>query len=115
MLYASEMFGVRINGNGNQWFANGAASGAFTQVSKDATPQKGDVACWGTFYGGGYGHVAIVIANNGGSLRVLTQNPGAVHQDTLQKTGLQGYLRPKKAPKAYAGGIDAVRGPMKVT
>ncbi|WNN95972.1 minor tail protein [Arthrobacter phage Hirko] len=95
--YAKELFGVNISGNGNQWFANGAASGAFTQISKDATPMKGDIACWGAFYGGGYGHVAIVIANNGGSLRVLTQNPGAVHEDTLSKQGLQGYLRPKKA------------------
>lgn len=97
MRYASEVFGVRVNGNGNQWFANGANSGAFAQISKDATPQKGDIACWGAFYGGGYGHVAIVISDSGGSLRVLTQNPGAVHDDTLSKQGLQGYLRPKKA------------------
>ena len=114
MLYASEVFGVRVNGNGNQWFANGARSGAFTQVSKDATPQKGDIACWGGYYGGIYGHVAIVITDSGGSLRVLTQNPGGFHQDTLSKQGLQGYLRPTKAPTVYAGGIDAVRGPMKV-
>lgn len=95
--YASELFGVNISGNGNQWFANGAASGAFTQISKDATPLKGDIACWNAFYGGGYGHVAIVIADNGGSIRVLTQNPGATHETTLSKQGLQGYLRPKKA------------------
>jgi len=97
MRYAKEVFGVSVNGNGNQWFANGAASGAFAQVGSGAAAQKGDIACWGTFYGGGFGHVAIVIADNGGSLKVLTQNPGATHVDTLQKTGLQGYLRPKKA------------------
>ena len=113
--YASELFGVNINGNGNQWFANGAASGAFTQISKNAAPLKGDIACWNAVYGGGYGHVALVIADSGGSIRVLTQNPGAVHEDTLTKNGLQGYLRPKKTPAAYAGGIAAVRGPMKVT
>lgn len=93
--YASELFGVRISGNGNQWFANGAASGKFTQVSKDAKPVKGDIACWGTFYGGGYGHVALVLADGGGSLSVFTQNPGPCHKDTLSKQGLQGYLRPK--------------------
>jgi surface antigen len=97
MRYASELFGVNVNGNGNQWFGNGAASGAFTQIGAGATPLKGDIACWGSFYGGGYGHVAIVIADGGGSLRVLTQNPGAVHVDNLSKQGLQGYLRPKKA------------------
>jgi len=113
--YASEMFGVNINGNGNQWYANGGNSGAFTRISAGAAAQKGDIACWGSFYGGGYGHVALVIADNGGSLRVLTQNPGATHVDTLQKTGLQGYLRPNKAPTVYAGGAAAVRGPMKVT
>jgi surface antigen len=97
MRYASEVFGVNVNGNGNQWYANGAASGAFYQVGAGATPQKGDIACWGSFYGGGYGHVAIVISDAGGSIRVLTQNPGATHVDNLSKQGLQGYLRPKKA------------------
>jgi surface antigen len=101
MRYAKEVFGVNVNGNGNQWFANGAASGAFTAYAVGGAAgepgKKGDIACWGSFYGGGYGHVAIVIADNGGSLKVLTQNPGAVNVTNLQKTGLQGYLRPKKA------------------
>ncbi|QIN94349.1 minor tail protein [Arthrobacter phage Abba] len=93
--YAKELFGVSISGNGNQWFANGAASGKFTQISASSKPQKGDLACWGTFYGGGYGHVALVLADGGGSLSVFTQNPGPCHKDTLSKQGLQGYLRPK--------------------
>jgi surface antigen len=113
MQYAAEVFGVTVNGNGNQWYANGAASGAFTQVGAGAAPQKGDIACWGTFYGGGFGHVAIVIADNGGSLQVLTQNPGGVHVDTLSKQGLQGYLRPKRAPVVSAVGISSIRGPVR--
>jgi surface antigen len=113
MQYAAEVFGVTVRGNGNQWYANGAASGAFTQVGAGAAPQKGDIACWGTFYGGGYGHVAIVIADNGGSIKVLTQNPGGVHVDTLSKQGLQGYLRPKRAPVVGAVGISSIRGPVR--
>jgi CHAP domain len=101
MQYAYEVVGVRVNGNGNQWFANGKASGAFIGYdvggANGEPGMKGDIACWGSFYGGGYGHVAIVIADLGNSLKVLTQNPGAVHVDTLSKQGLQGYLRPKKA------------------
>lgn len=112
-LYAKEIYGVQVSGNGNQWFANGAASGAFYQVGKGSAAMKGDLACWGAFYGGGYGHVAIVIADNGGSLRVLTQNPGGVHVDTLSKQGLQGYLRPRRAPVVGPVGISSIRGPVR--
>jgi hypothetical protein len=96
--YSKELYGVNINGNGNQWFANGAASGAYSQVSASATAAKGDLACWGSFYGGGYGHVSLVLADAGGSLKSFTQNPGPCNITTLSKQGLQGYLRPKKEP-----------------
>lgn len=88
--------GPSISGNGNQWYANGAASGAYTQISKGSTPQKGDIACWGGYYGGGYGHVAIVLEDRGGSMLVFSQNPGPARSQVLSKSGLQGFLRPKK-------------------
>lgn len=96
--YASECYGVNINGNGNQWYQNGRVSGAFHQVGPGDAPENGDIACWGSFYGGGYGHVAIVIADAGSGLKVFTQNPGPCNITTLSKQGLQGYLRPSTAP-----------------
>lgn len=85
-----------VMGNGNQWFANGAATGAYTQVGAGSPAAKGDIACWGSFYGGGYGHVAIVLEDRGGSVNVMSQNPGPARPMELSKQGLQGYLRPKR-------------------
>ena len=97
MRYAKEVFGVQINGNGKEWFANGPRSGAFTQVGAGSKALKGDIACYDASHGGGYGHVAIVIADNGGGLSTMSQNPGPARQMNLGKAGLQGYLRPTKA------------------
>lgn len=88
--------GPSIRGNGNQWYANGGRSGAYTQLGKGSKPQKGDIACWGGFYGGIYGHVAIVLEDRGGSMLVFSQNPGPARPMVLSKNGLQGFLRPKK-------------------
>lgn len=97
--YASEVFGAPgIMGNGRDWYASGANSGFFRQVGT-AAPQKGDIACWGPAMGGGYGHVAIVIADAGGSVSCMSQNPGPARQMNITKNGLQGYLRPTKAPR----------------
>lgn len=88
--------GPNISGNGNQWYANGGASGAYTQIPTSSPAVKGDIACWGSFYGGGYGHVAVVLADRGGSVNVISQNPGPARPMDLSKQGLQGYLRPKR-------------------
>ncbi len=66
---------------------------------------KGDVAFWGNAPATPYTHVAIVIADQGGSLLCLTQNPGATHQAIITKNGLLGYLRPKTAAPAAPSGI----------
>jgi|GEM_PF-6424579 len=91
--------GGNVFGNGRDWYNNQTALAAYTQVSAGSKAQKGDVACWGSSWGGGYGHVAIVLEDLGSSLKTLTQNPGAVHIENLGKNGLMGYLRPKKALK----------------
>jgi hypothetical protein len=98
-----------VMANGNQWFDN-APGNLYSKVGPGAA-MAGDIACWNAFYGGGYGHVAIVLEDLGNSLKVMTQNPGGAHVDTLSKQGIQGYLRPKKVT---VGGVSAVRGPMKV-
>lgn len=87
--------GPNVFGNGKDWFSSGAASGAYTQVPAGAAAQKGDIACWDGSWGGGYGHVAIVLADNGGSLATLSQNPGPARRMNLGKNGLMGYLRPR--------------------
>jgi surface antigen len=105
--------GPALFGNGNQWFDNPAANGAYnkyaTSIAWGETASKGDIACWGSFYGGGYGHVAVVLEDLGNSLRVFTQNPGASHIDVLSKQGLQGYLRAKKWDTGRATNTGAVK------
>lgn len=95
--------GAKIWGNGNQWFSNGGANPSYMQIGAGSPAQAGDIACWGSFYGGGYGHVAVVIQDLGGSLSVFTQNPGPAHFDKLSKQGLQGYLRARKWVHAAGG------------
>ncbi|ASX98694.1 minor tail protein [Arthrobacter phage Colucci] len=96
-LYNTQFVGGRaLFGNGNQWYNNPAASASYIKVPPSQRAQKGDIACWGGVYGGGYGHVCIVIEDKGGSVYTLTQNPGPAHFETLTKSGLQGYLRPRK-------------------
>ncbi|MDN5545860.1 MAG: CHAP domain-containing protein [Rhodococcus sp. (in: high G+C Gram-positive bacteria)] len=67
----------------------------YTKVSASSKPRKGDVAIWGSVYGGQYGHIAIVLADEGKGVKVLTQNPGATRATTLRKAGLLGYIRPR--------------------
>lgn len=67
----------------------------YTAVSAGSNPSKGDVAIWGGSQGGGYGHIAIVLADASGSVQTLTQNPGATRIGNITKAGLLGYLRPK--------------------
>ncbi|WNO25842.1 minor tail protein [Arthrobacter phage Altadena] len=88
--------GPRISGNGKDWYANGGASGAYEKIPASAAPRKGDIACWGASWGGGYGHVAVVLGTSGSSLVVMSQNPGPARKQNLSKNGLMGYLRPKK-------------------
>jgi surface antigen len=100
----------QVIANGNQWFAN-APESLYIKISGSAGAAKGDIACWNGFYGGGYGHVAIVLEDLGGSLKVMTQNPGGAHVDTLSKQGIQGYLRPRKFNSTSG---NTSRGPVKV-
>ncbi|WBF78988.1 minor tail protein [Arthrobacter phage Bolt007] len=92
--------GPGINGNGKDWLANAEASGAYTGYhvggANGETASKGDLAVWGPSWGGGYGHVAIVLADNGSTLTCMSQNPGPARRMNLSKQGLLGYARPKK-------------------
>lgn len=98
----------------------GAAPAAnYTKLGASTPAVKGDVAVWGSGLpngSGGAGHVAIVLADQGGTLSILTQNPGATRVISFSKSYLTGYLRPKNlTPPATAnnpvGSIDAVSSP----
>ncbi|KFI84491.1 CHAP domain protein [Bifidobacterium reuteri DSM 23975] len=78
----------------------------FDRLPANATPAKGDVAFWGQAPATPYTHVAIVLADQGGSLLCLTQNPGATHQAAITKNGLLGYLRPKTIDATPTRGIE---------
>ena len=82
------------------WDQQPALRDKFDRLPAGTAPRKGDVAFWGNAPATPYTHVAIVIADQGGSLLCLTQNPGATHQAIITKNGLLGYLRPKTAAPA---------------
>lgn len=73
---------------------------AYDQVPASAPAQRGDVAVWsgshGAYLGGGYGHVAIVLADGPGTITTLSQNPNPTAVLELSKDGLLGYLRPHR-------------------
>jgi CHAP domain len=96
-----------IYGNANQLYAN-ASSAYFVKHPNGSgyVPVPGDIVVWGGGYGG-YGHVQIVNANNGGSLTVVEQNasPSGYDVDSISASGniaptsygyyVEGFLHPK--------------------
>ena len=110
--YARDLYGVWPRGNGRDWYGGSVQRQYFSQVSPRSQAQPGDIACWGPPYGkiGGtyYGHVAIVLQDNGGSLLTLSQSGTAgtgARNSTFGKSGLQGYLRPKNQIHKYSEGV----------
>lgn len=73
---------------------------AYDQVPATEPARAGDVAVWsgsfGAYLGGGFGHVAIVLADGAGTITTLSQNPNPTAVLELSKSGLLGYLRPHR-------------------
>ncbi|GAA1702911.1 CHAP domain-containing protein [Dietzia cercidiphylli] len=120
-FYNRDVVGApRLSGNAKDLFGN--ASGThYHKLGSGTAPVKGDVAVWGASVGGGYGHAGIVLADQGGSVRILSQNNHAPYNGTtpteiisMSKAGIIGYLRPKNltppAPTGHApvGHFDSV-------
>lgn len=91
----------RLGGNAKDLYAN-ASGNHYHKLGAGTTPVKGDVAVWGSSVGGGYGHAGIVTADQGGSVRILSQNNHHPYNGTtpteiisMSKSGIIGYLRPK--------------------
>ena len=58
-------------------------------------PAPGDIVCWGSSWGGGYGHTGIVLAANDSLLAVLEQNnPEGGHCTvaTHDYSGVEGWI-----------------------
>lgn len=74
----------------------------YAALGANQRAQMGDVVVYGPSWGGGYGHVGIVVQDLGGQLRVLNANAtsagsrGLTVISTLSKNGMLGYYRPRK-------------------
>jgi hypothetical protein len=70
----------------------------YDRIPPGEPARAGDAAIWsgsfGDYRGGGWGHVAIVLADHGDTLTAISQNPNPAAVMTLTKPGLLGYLRP---------------------
>lgn len=99
--YCDELFGLKnVRGNGRDYWNNSALTGKFIRISKNSVPRYGDIACYSnTGYGLGikYGHVDIIISSNGDRNYTFGQLNGLTGHYHMKKTGLQGYLRPRRA------------------
>lgn len=82
----------------------------FTTVGPGATASAGDVAIWeaGTAVGPS-SHIAIVVADQGGAINTLTQNPGNSGYRSFTKAGLLGYLRPINRDPFSGGAAPAAQ------
>lgn len=64
-----------IPGNACDLLANAAARGLETIANGPTNyPLPGDIVCWNSTWGNGYGHCAVVIAANTNWMAVLEQN-----------------------------------------
>ncbi|WP_180967310.1 CHAP domain-containing protein [Zhihengliuella halotolerans] len=88
--------GPVIRGNGKDWYRNAGRSGAYISIPASGRACTGDLVCWGSSWGSGYGHVGIVVEDRGSDLRTFDQLSGKTGFHTLSKRGLIGYSRPKK-------------------
>lgn len=91
--------GTPLTGWATDWwtnFGNDSDYDHYIRLDANATPQKGDLAIWKKYNNNGLPHIALVLENLGNNVKCFTQNPGKAHVETLTKTGMIGYLRPKK-------------------
>lgn len=75
---------------------NPALGAGYTQLPANSVPRFGDIAIHGSSWGGGWGHITVVVSNiDAGRYNGFGQNPGPANTTVLSKSGLLGYLRPK--------------------
>lgn len=95
--YAREVHGEKYSrGNGKDKALNFARDYGWKFVGPNETAQAGDVISWGTSWGGGYGHTAVVLEDKGSYIRGFDQNPNAPRIRDIRKIDVVGYARPKR-------------------
>lgn len=81
-------------GYASSMYANGPAAG-FGQLPSSANGMPGYLAVWDYGYPfTPFSHVAVVIQDDGVTLKCMSQNPGPAHVMDIPKLGLLGYLTP---------------------
>lgn len=106
--YAQDLYGVWPRGNGKDWYGGSVQGQYFDRIPASSPGRPGDIACWGPSWGGGYGHVAIVIEDRRDRLYTLTQSGTkglAAYYSEFGKDGLQGYLRPRANRSKFNEGV----------
>lgn len=99
--------GTQLTGYAKDWWKqydlNATEKLNYMTIGAGEKAQKGDLAVWSLYPESGKPHIALVLSDLGTQLQCFTQNPKPAHKENLIKTGLLGYLRPKK----FAGVILA--------
>lgn len=106
-IYHREVCGgtTLIRGNGWEMYGNAPAA-LYHKLGAGSAARKGDMAVWNR----SRNHVAIVLDDLGGTLRILSANNhhpytgGNAEIITMSKTNLTGYLRPKTLDGATSPG-----------
>lgn len=95
---------IPVTGATEIW--NNFDNSVYRRVGANNKTRMGDVAIFGRSMGGGYGHVGIVVGDNGnGTLRLLQANAtrlgpaGNTVISNISKSALMGYLRPTRLMK----------------
>lgn len=80
----------------NYFYYDTVEQDKYIRLDASQQPQKGDLAVWSKYGGNGLPHIALVVNPlSGNSISCFTQNPSPAHVETLTRTGLLGYVRPK--------------------
>lgn len=98
MYYYKFLVGYNVGGNAKDYATNSLPSGwSRIQYYKGFVPQAGDVVIW-TSGGGGYGHVALIVAANEWTMDIIEQNynyqPFCTKREGVWYTDIWGVIRP---------------------
>lgn len=90
--------GAAFRGNGKDNARNAVRAGSYTWVGPRSRARIGDIVSWDGSWGGGYGHVGVVLQDRGSSLYCVHQNYGRTKISAVSKRGVVGYARPRRLP-----------------
>lgn len=120
LYYCSDFLGIGFpprqpapargrNANARFWDEfpqNAKMSDNFQKISPDQRFQAGDVVFWARGHDASYGHVSIVLSDDGNRVLTFSQNPNAPDNIWENKANAAGAIRPKAlggVPGKYTG------------